>query len=138
MKIKLKIEKEFDVMYLQAESGVRYWEDTTVNDQEDTQGDLIPCRNGDYWKPLININTGIIENWQIGKKADIHYKCCDDGTYRLLDQNKKEIISIDGYVPNMMCPKEDGYGDYVIMDVDSEGRIQKWKVDFSYFQNNED
>ena len=46
-----------------------------------------------------------------------------------------EIISIDGYVPKMMSPKEEGYGDYVIMDVDCDGKIDNWKVDFSDFEN---
>lgn len=133
MKIRLKVEKEFDVKYLLAECGARYWEDATVNGEEDGEGTLIPCREGDYWKPLINIETGVIENWKQGVTAEIHYKCCDDGTYRLLDENKNEITSIEGYVPGIMCPKENGYGDYVIMDVDKDGKIQDWEVDFSDF-----
>jgi hypothetical protein len=37
-----------------------------------------------------------------------------------------------------MCPKENGYGDYVIMDIDSEGKIINWKVDLSDFQDNDE
>ena len=133
MKIKLKIEKEFEVKYLLAEVGARYWEDATVNGVEDTEGKLIPCRNGDYWKPLIEIESGLITNWTQGVKAEIHYKCCDDGVYRLLDKDRIEIKSIDGYVPKIMCPKENGYGDYVIMDIDTNGQIQKWRSDLSDF-----
>jgi len=133
MKLKLKVEKEFDVKYLLAEVGARYWEDADVNGQEDTEGTLIPCRNGDYWSPLINVETGIIENWNIGTTASVHYKCCDVGIYKLLDEDKNVIIEIEGYVPNIMCPKKDGYGDYVIMDIDENGKIMNWKVDFTEF-----
>jgi hypothetical protein len=136
MKVKLKIEKEFDVKYLLAEAGARYWEDTTVNGKEDTDGKLIPCRDGDYWKPVIELETGIIVNWKKGTTANVHYKCCDDGVYKLLDENKNVIMLIDGYVPEMMCPEENGYGDYVIMVIDKDGKIRNWKTDFSDFTNN--
>ena len=53
MKVKLKIEKELEVKYLQVKAGARYWEDTIVDGVEDTEGSLIPCREGDYWCPLI-------------------------------------------------------------------------------------
>ena len=133
MKLKLKIEKEFDVKYLLAEVGVRYWEDANVNGNEDTNGALIPCRDGEYWKLLIDIETGIITNWDKGTLASVHYKCCDDGLYKLLDENKNEIKSIDGYVPKIMCPKENGYGDYVIMDIDENGKIENFKPIFDDF-----
>lgn len=138
MKVKLKIEKEFEVKYLLAEVGARYWEDSTVNGEEDTEGTIIPCRDGEYWKPLIDIETGIITNWDKGHTASIHYKCCDDGLYKLLDENKNEIKAIEGYVPNIMCPKENGYGDYVIMDIDRDGKIENWKADLSDFQDNDE
>lgn len=138
MKVKLKIEKEFDVKYLLAEAGARYWEDATVNGKEDTEGTLIPCRDGEYWKPLIDIETGIIINWEQGKVAEVHYKCCDDGKYKLLDANKEVIKEIDGYVPSIMCPKGSGYGDYVIMDIDADGKIQNWKAKLSDFQDDDE
>lgn len=133
MKVKLKIEKDFEVKYLLAEVGARYWKDATVNDEEDTEGTLIPCREGDYWKPLIDIETGVIVNWLKGSVASIHYKACDDGKYHLLDEDKNIIKSIDGYVPDIMSPKENGYGDYVIMDVDREGQIANWKIKLEDF-----
>ncbi|WP_291392842.1 hypothetical protein [Acinetobacter sp.] len=137
MKVKLKIEKEFEVKYLLAEVGARYWENATVNGEEDTEGTLIPCRDGEYWKPLIDIETGVITNWDKGHTASVHYKCCDDGLYKLLDENQNEVKSIEGYVPKIMCPKENGYGDYVIMDIDREGKIANWKADLSDFQDDE-
>jgi hypothetical protein len=127
-----------ELKWLSISAHVRYWEDATVNGEEDTEGTLIPCRDGEYWKPLINIETGIIVNWDKGTTASIHYKCCDDGLYRLLDENKNEIKSIEGYVPKIMCPKENGYGDYVIMDIDCEGKITNWKSDLSDFQDDDE
>lgn len=138
MKLKLKIEKEFDVKYLQVEAGARYWGDAKVNGVEDTEGDLIPCRDGDYWCPLIDLESGVIENWEKGKTASVHYKCCDDGVYTLLDNNKQEIKSIDGYVPDIMSPKESGYGDYIIMDIDENGKISNWRIELDEFTNSED
>lgn len=134
MIIKLTVEKEFDVKYLQASCQVRYWEDAKVGDQEDAEG-KIPCRNGEQWEPLIDLETGKIVNWTEGVKADVHYKVCDAGTYTLLDAEKNEIKSIDGYVPSMMCPKGNGYGDYVVMDIDEKGFIQKWNPDFEEFES---
>lgn len=138
MKVELKIKKEFEVKYLQVEAGVRYWEDATVNGVEDEQGDLIPCRVGDYWKPLIEIETGKIINWVNRTTADIHYKVCDDGTYVILDEDKMIIKEIDGYVPRIMCPEEPGYGDYVIMKVDEDGLIANWNPILTDFQDKED
>lgn len=126
MKITLKIDKEFEAKYLQAKVGARYWEDATVNGVEDTEGTLIPCREGDYWCPIIDIETGAITNWIKGVNASIHYKSCDDNDFNLLDENKEVIISKDGYVINSMCPNGGGYGDYVKMDIDADGKIYRW------------
>lgn len=138
MKIELKVTKTFDVKFLKAKCGVRYWEDATVNGEKDTDGVLIPFRNGDNWEPLIDIEKGLIVNWPNGQTASVHYKCCDDGTYILLDENMSEIVSIEGYVPKIMCPRESGYGDYVIMDIDENGLIQKFKPLLNEFYENED
>lgn len=74
----------------------------------------------------------------MGKTASIHYKICDAGTYILLDDNMNEIKSIDGYVPDIMCPEGKGYGDYVIMHVDEKGFIKNWKVVLNEFEFEED
>jgi hypothetical protein len=134
MKLKLKVEKEFDVKYLLARVGARYWEDSTLNGEPDEQGNM-PCREGDYWSPLIDIERGIIMNWPVGNTADIHYKVCDDGIYHLLDENKVVIKSIEGYVPDIMCPEGEGYGDYVIMKIKSDASIANWEVTLSEFEN---
>ena len=137
MKVTVKIKKEVEVTTLHAICGVRHWEDATVNGIEDVDGDLIPCRDGDdYWKPIIDISEGKIINWTNGAVADIHYKVCDDGSYYLKDLMGETVLSIEGdYVPSIMCPEENGFGDYVIMRVDQDGFIANWKQTAKGFKN---
>ena len=125
------------VKYLRAECGVRYWEDAEVNGVEDTDGTLIPCREGDAWAPVIDLETGKIEGWPQGTTASIHYKVCDAGLYKLLNAEKSIVACVDGYVINMMCPEPDGFGDYVIMDIAEDGTIANWEVDLSEFEERE-
>lgn len=106
-----------------------------IADRTDEKGDLTPCRKGDCWEPLIDLETGVILNWQKGQTADIHFKVCDAGEYSLLDADKKVVKKIDGYVPPIMSPEDEGYGDYVIMKVDAEGQIANWKPDFEKFDD---
>ena len=137
MRLTVKAANAIEVKYLRARCGVRYWEDATVNGVEDTDGN-VPCREGENWCPLINLETGKIENWTEGVTADIHYKVCDDGEYDLLDAEKNVVTSIDGYVPNMLSPEENGYGDYVIMHVGTDGVIQGFRADLKYFEGGDD
>lgn len=135
MKAKVKVTKEVEIKTLSVKAEVRYWEDAQVNGVCDELGDLIPCRKGDLWCPEIDIDKGIVTNWEIGKKAYVHYKVCDCGTYRLKDENGNIILSIEkGYVPEIMCPEENGYGDYIIMEIDENGQIQNWVTDISDFK----
>jgi hypothetical protein len=126
------------VRYLRARCGVRYWEDAKVNGVADTEGNLIPGRVGTSWCPLIDLETGKIENWTPGTTADIHYKVADDGDYVLLDADRNVVKEIEGYVPSIMSPKESGHGDYVIMDIDGDGVIQNWEVDLDEFEVDDD
>lgn len=128
IKLTITRREQVTVAYLRAWCGVRYWEDAKVNGVPDDNGDLIPFRVDDIWMPLIDLNTGEICGWPLGTTAKIHYKVCDDGWYELLDEDMNTVSKIDGYVPNIMCPGGDGYGDYVIMNVDGNGRIENWKV----------
>ena len=103
MKFTKKIKQTFDVIYLKARIGVRHWEDSDWEDSDN----LIPCRSGDNWIPIIELQTGKIINWQEGKNASIHFKSCEF---------------------------QFQYGDYVIMDIDSNGFIQDWKVNLKPFK----
>jgi hypothetical protein len=136
-KLTIKTTKTVDVKYLQASCKVRYWEGGKVNGVEDSNGTLIPCRKGDNWKPMVNLDTGQIEGWPDGVSASVHYKVCDAGIYTLLDANRNEVAKKDGYVPGMMCPGGNGYGDYVIMTIRPDGTIDRFEPDFSEFEADE-
>lgn len=137
-KLTVRVKTEVEVAYLKASCGVRYWEDARVNGVEDTEGKLIPLRKGDAWEPTIDLATGKIENWPQGTTAEIHYKVCDEGIYELLDAARQTVSRVDGYVIGMMCPAENGYGDYVIMKIDGTGQIEGWNIDLTEFEKGED
>lgn len=111
--------------HILAVAGVRYWEDATVNGVEDADGALIPGRIGDDWCVTIELATGRILDWPDGTTASIHYKVCDDGRYWLLDADGNDLAAYNScYVPNaFMCHGDDGFGDYIIMDVGPDGQI---------------
>lgn len=120
------------VAFLRANCHVRYFEDGTLNGQKDVAG-AMPMMHGDLWCPTIDLATGTIKEWPSGAEASIHYKVCDDGVYELLDADQNVVIKKDGYVPSIMCPGGDGYGDYVIMRIGADGKIKDWRVDLTDF-----
>lgn len=142
--LRLKSVSSVPVKYLRARCGVRYWEDATVNGEQDVDGSRIPLREGTAadndnlgggnWRPTIDLDTGKIEGWPEGTIASIHYKVCDDGDYELLDADRNVVKAIDGYVPSLMCPEGEGYGDYVIMEIAGDGTIANWRSDLSEFE----
>lgn len=129
-----------DIKKIVVKAHVRYWEDTEVNGIDDTEsGDNVPCKQGELWSPIIDVATGVIENWEIGKTAKIHYKITDCCAWELLDENSAVVKSQDdGYVPNSLSPAERGYGDYIIMNIDEKGQIDKWCFDISDFDEDDD
>lgn len=139
MKVKIKKLVEVDVKTLVVKAEVRYWEDSKINGESDTEnGDNIPCKNGNIWNPEIDIETGVITNWEQGKTADIHYKVCDLCGFELKDENGNIVHKEeDDYVPKTLSPKENGYGDYIIMDIDLDGKIKDWKFDIDDFIYND-
>lgn len=146
--LRLKQTVAVPVKYLRARCGVRYWEDAEINGVQDEDGSRIPCRDGTAddndvlgggnWCPVIDLDTGIIEGWPAGTVASIHYKVCDDGDYALLDAERNVVMAIEGYVPNIMCPEGGGFGHYVIMEIDGNGRIAKWCADLSDFERSDE
>ena len=133
--MKVKVVKEVEVKTLQVVANVRYWEDAKINGVSDEEGSQVPCKDSESWKPEIDLATGKILNWEKGKTASIHFKVCDEGSFYLKDENGNIEAQIENdYVPEMLCPKENGYGDYIIMDIDENGFIQNWEVDLSDFE----
>jgi hypothetical protein len=138
MKLKMKIEKEFDVRFLKVTAGIRYAEDVNVNGEP--CGDLkeIPLHDGEHWQVTIDVNTGVIENWPQGTTAGLYAKVCDDGVYSILDADRQEIKTINGYVLDCLAIGENGYGDYMIIEIDENGKIKNWKPKFPEFVRDDD
>jgi hypothetical protein len=122
------MKNNLELKFLIVSARVRYWEDTIINDLEDTHGNLVSCREGDSWSPIIDLDSGKIVNWDEGTVADIHYKVCDEGEYWLADANKNKILKYAGdYVPDsLLCIGDRGYGDYIIMKINEKGLIIGW------------
>lgn len=121
---------EFSAKTLIVEAEVRYWEDAAINGVQDSDGSLIPLRRGDFWCPVIDLDTGAIRGWPDGTSARIHYKVCDAGEYWLGDeQGRKRWKWKDHYVPDrFLCVGDEGYGDYIILKVQANGRIEGWSI----------
>lgn len=136
----------------------RYWNDSEVNGKEDidfitTRGEGLPhipcaeqikdepdnCIYSDHWawRPVINVETGQIINWDEQVSAYIHYKVCDEFECIFQDEKGLIITQYDGYVPPFMYPKREGFGDYIILDIDELGYIQHWDENLVHkFVNN--
>ncbi len=114
--------------FLEVEAQVRYWEDATVNGQEDTDGTLMPFRFGDKWCPVIRLADGWIVNWPEGTTADVHFKVCDQGEYWLATDTGRVAKWRGYYVPDdFLCHGDTGYGDYIIFKVGADGKIEGWR-----------
>jgi hypothetical protein len=136
MDVTVKSKKE--VTHVFADFGVRYWEDGEVNgEQDDETSPNMPLVQGSRWKIIVDLATGQIDGWPKDVAASVHYKVCDDGIYKLLDQSGNVVVQKSEYVPSMFSPKDDGYGDYVIMDILPTGVIDGWQADLSYFEPEE-
>lgn len=135
MKVKVKREVVMNATTILVDTYVRYWEDTDVNGQSD-DGDTpkMPCAvksdsGSYYWKPIIDIETGQILNWQQGVTANVYYKVCDEFACKVIEQIAgitNLIKDYEGYVPNFMCPSGEPDGDYIVMDIDGRGYIKDW------------
>lgn len=135
--IKITQAQQVPVKYLKVDAGVRCWEDGTVNGAPDADdAPTIPCRSADNkrWAPVIDLDEGRILDWPEGVTASVHYKVCDDGIYDLLSEDMARVVTLEGYVPEILAPKGDGFGDYIIMNIDGAGKIDKWKVTLGAFE----
>lgn len=137
MKFTRKVIEEVNVTHLVANMGVRYWEDGVVNGEiDDDTNPNMPFAAYGKWLISINLATGAIDGWPQGMTAETHYKVCDGGVYTLMN-GAEVVVRKDGYVPDMLAPMGEGYGDYVILGIGADGIIDGWKADLSYFGDDE-
>ncbi|MFA3130088.1 hypothetical protein KWG22_19030 [Acinetobacter pittii] len=129
-----------NIKTLVVKAHVRYWDDSEINNVPDTEnGANAPCKIGDMWSPKIDVATGLIENWEPGKTAFIHYKVSDCCGFELLDPENNVVVSReDGYVPKTLSPAGNGYGDYIIMKIGANGQIENWKFNLEDFQDEDE
>jgi len=130
MKIEMREITEYEAKSLKVNANIRYWEDIRLNGEEEgnEDGAGVPCKNGESWCPIIDIDSGIIVNWVLGVTADIHAKVCDDGSYAVLDSDGEVLYSGENcHVPDILDTSDRGFGDYIIMKVDETGKIADWK-----------
>lgn len=152
---KILVEKDVILKKIKVSAGVRYWNDcqysedggkTWVKAEDDTEEisnefkahipfvykEDIGYGLGDYWHFTIDIDTGQIKDWPKGYCIQTNFKVCDDGLYQILDQNWEvvwdSIKSGDYYVPGFLDLEDDGYGDYIFIDVDENGYIHNWDL----------
>lgn len=116
MIIEMPTIKAVNVTHVRVSLPVRYGEEDIPNDA--------PMRSGDTWNAVIDIDTGQILDYPKGGALDLSMKVCDSGLYALLCPDGETLAEIQDYVPHCVIPGE--YGDYVELNVDSEGVIQNW------------
>lgn len=75
------------------------------------------------WEFDIEAETGRIIGWPQGTTAKTFYKVCD--CFRFWYGS----FEYSGYVPRFMSISSPGYGDYVNLDIQSDGSIAGWDVD---------
>ena len=140
MERKIKIEKTVDLATAECQIFARYWEDSEINGvEDDANNPKMPCvesvehfyygQKKLAWCPIIDLDNGRILNWCRGEVAKIHYKSCDENVVVIKDRNGEEIKKYTGYVPRFLDPCREGFGDYVIMEIDSNGYIRDFDND---------
>lgn len=117
MKAIVKVKQEVDVAFLDVMVQVRYG-------TEDMPADF-PGRNGDVWSARIDVDSGVIQGWPLGRTGSFDMKVVDTGTYKLIGRSGEALAEkIGDYVPNHLIPGE--YGDYINLEINEAGRITNW------------
>jgi hypothetical protein len=129
MKVQIVTTQQRELKMIIVSAHVRYWEDASFSGKNDTEeGSLVPLRHGDNWRITIDPDTGRIYDWPVGVTGDIHYKVCDRCSWSFVDSSGATLREVENeYVPGWLCPKEPGYGDYIIMEINGDGVIQDWE-----------
>ena len=137
MIIEMLVKQEVDIKTLYVKAKPLYWTSAKINGVEDTEnGDNVPCKVGECWCPIIDIDTGQILNWKKGVTANIDYKISDNFNYNICDDNDEIIVSgEDTYVPDTFSITDSGYGDYFHIYVNENGIISNWEFTIDDFYN---
>ena len=115
--------------FIEVDACVRYWDDAYLNGKKDVEG-KIPLRDGDCWRPVIELATGRILKWPEGVEAKTCYKVSDGGEYWLLDAAGKRIAKWTRlYAPaRFFDVTHEGIAtDYLVLNIGSDGRVAGWQ-----------
>lgn len=117
---------------------VRYWNDCDIIgvdkivDEEDILSGTkpsVPCavseERGWAWEPIIDVENGLITNWEKGVELVTNFKVCDECAFTYFEDMENKL-SYDNYVPDFLSINGKGYGDYIMITVDSDGYIKNW------------
>lgn len=150
MKIKIKKIVEEDIKYLFAHLHDDWWDGAEISrdggefEEVDEDGSQIKdllkpfdypsqtrfkkyiAKDDPVFSMKIDVETGEVIGWPKGIAMNIYWKIVDEGLYQYLDTNDNIIFEYDGYVPIELAINDDGYGDYVILNIKSDGFIENW------------
>jgi hypothetical protein len=106
---------------------VRYFEDAYLNGEKCTDSTPFPGRVGNTWEIRIDTKTGKIQNWPVNTTAKTSFKVCDRCSWQLWGDGKDPVVECQNqYVPDILSPNYESYGDYICMEIDTEGTIKGW------------
>jgi len=119
LKVTKKVEVDLDIAYVSIDFPV-------YDDEEESQiPHGSPMRHGDRWTAIVEIDSGRVLDWPIGKSLEFYEKITDGGTYKLLDPTLSVIAKIEeNYVPNDLIPGK--YRDYIHLIINESGIITNW------------
>lgn len=161
MKVRVTKPIDIDLRYLKAKIGVRYWVDckyskdngnTWYEDLGDSTDEEVIADmpfvfseknkwyTTNYWIITIDLDEGKVLDWPKDFMIRTNFKVCDDGEYIFLNENKEEAINITKeydqyYVPDFLAIEDDGYGDYVYINIDGDGRIEHFDEMITRIEN---
>jgi oxalate decarboxylase/phosphoglucose isomerase-like protein (cupin superfamily) len=109
---------EIDITHVLIVAPINYEEEEMPND--------FPLRENNFWRALVEIETGRILHWPAtGAGHEVYLTVKDTGTYTLLGPDGKEVAKIEqDYVPHGVVPGK--YGDVINLTINTEGVITNW------------
>lgn len=112
------------------ESELITFDDGIMTELETDEGFIPPMLNSEIQRLefVVDMKDGRLLDWnEANGYLRMWAKVCDNGTYTLLDADKKPICQICGYVPfKLIPPFEDGAGDYIELAINADGTIKDW------------